>query len=205
VALATGKQFNGSQCATRYQQLVDVKPKQVPWTDEEDDLLCRAVAKLGTSSFAAIAKLVGSRNRDQCRDHWQNQLDPMLSRGDWSPEEDRCLLQAVVSLTESDGSVRWREVSLTLDAKRPPFAVCAPIFIVVVSTNGSISSVVAVIQLLLEICPSKLLQRHQRSDLLGDKMEQALKILVPYNKLVNNESGWVICTTAAPRVIENHW
>lgn len=43
-------------------------------------------------SWAAIAKDMDSRTGKQCRERWQNHLQPDLKKGTWTEEEDRLVI-----------------------------------------------------------------------------------------------------------------
>ncbi|OHT09032.1 r2r3-MYB transcription factor [Tritrichomonas foetus] len=76
--------------------LVNSKCKQAKkskWTNEEDELLRDAVHEHGEHSWKTIATMVPGRNSKQCRERWTAQLNPCLTREEWSSEEDCVLLQ----------------------------------------------------------------------------------------------------------------
>ena len=66
--------------------------KKSKWTPEEDDMLRSSVNIHGTKNWTAVSTLVPGRNPKQCRERWTAQLDPALTRDDWTPQEDATLL-----------------------------------------------------------------------------------------------------------------
>ncbi len=120
VALATSPTVSGVQCATRYSQLTDERVyASGPWTPAEDDLLRRAVARCGETSFYAVSQFVRTRSRQQCRDRWENGLpSQIVNSEEWAPEEDERLLQVCKILQDEHGEVEWISASLMLGGKR---------------------------------------------------------------------------------------
>ena len=47
------------------------------------------------------------RSNEQCRDRWNERLDPKINRDAWAEEEDRLLTDAVKELGEG----KWKAVS----------------------------------------------------------------------------------------------
>jgi hypothetical protein len=90
------------------------------WTLEEDAKLTSAVTntskkKCGKdykTNWAAVAALVPSRSRIQCRHRWHDVLDPSIGRasgraGKWTEDEDSKLKNAVQTLGDKD----WVSIS----------------------------------------------------------------------------------------------
>ncbi|KAL7626001.1 hypothetical protein AAE478_002770 [Parahypoxylon ruwenzoriense] len=73
------------------------QPKHIKtgtWFPAEDARLREAVAKHGTR-WVAVAGEVGTRNGDQCAKRWNENLNPELDHGPWTPEEEKLLLNLV--------------------------------------------------------------------------------------------------------------
>lgn len=66
-----------------------------------------------------VASVIPRRNNEQCRDRWGERLNPNISKGKWSAEEDARLLSAV----EEFGVKRWKEVSERVGSGRRDNAV----------------------------------------------------------------------------------
>ena len=69
------------------------KSKKVPikkgqWSAQEDKLLEQWVKNNGPRNWEACGRFIQGRKGKQCREHWNNCLNPELIKGDWTPEED---------------------------------------------------------------------------------------------------------------------
>jgi len=73
------------------------------WTKEEDEELLNAVNIYGTKNWKLVAKAVFGRNQVQCLHRWTKILQPGLTKGPWSIEEDRKLMQWV----KKEGPNKW--------------------------------------------------------------------------------------------------
>lgn len=82
-------------------------PKRKQWTPSEDALLEEAVRKLGPSKWTKIAECVPHRETVQCMQRWKHALDPALTKGPWSTEEDRLLKEAM----QESGHQNWSEIA----------------------------------------------------------------------------------------------
>jgi hypothetical protein len=66
---------------------------KIKFTTAEDGLLRDLVQRYGAGEWRTISAYLGSRNPRQCRERWQNYLDPRVSDPrEWDPEEDARLL-----------------------------------------------------------------------------------------------------------------
>jgi hypothetical protein len=82
------------------------------WTSEEDLILEQAVAELGVDNWRSVAARLSERNSKQCRERWMGHMDPELSKGDWTPEEDIVLL----SKQEAMGN-QWAQIKTFLPGR----------------------------------------------------------------------------------------
>lgn len=48
--------------------------------------------------WSVVASRLPGRIGKQCRERWFNHLDPSIKKGEWSPEEDRIVFGAQVSI-----------------------------------------------------------------------------------------------------------
>jgi hypothetical protein len=83
------------------------------WSPAEDAQLQAAVEAYGSHAWVDVAALVPGRNNEQCRDRWQDKLNPTLVKGKWTEEEDQALVSAVERL-----GTAWKEVSLRVGTGR---------------------------------------------------------------------------------------
>lgn len=75
------------------------------WSSEEDSLLNSAVDEYGPKQWTKVAERVGTRNATQCRQRWVKVLDPAISKGKWTREEDTLLVTLVAQKFKSWGDV----------------------------------------------------------------------------------------------------
>lgn len=81
-----------------------------PWSEDEDQQVIQLVGVYGPRRWSEIATHIPGRVGKQCRERWQNHLDPSVSKAAWSPEEEAKLLR----LHNAIGN-KWVEI-----AKRMP-------------------------------------------------------------------------------------
>lgn len=63
------------------------------FTLEEDQKLIELATKSTSRNWNMIAQQLGTRNARQCRERWNNYLNPNLRNDPWTEEEDRLLLE----------------------------------------------------------------------------------------------------------------
>ena len=83
------------------------------WTEEEDDLLRKAVADFGGKSWKKIAMRLTGRTDVQCLHRWQKVLKPGLIKGPWTPEEDA----KVIRLVQLHGNKKWSFIARQLKGR----------------------------------------------------------------------------------------
>lgn len=66
------------------------------FTPEEDEKLSRIIAQYGPKKWDKVASFMPGRTGRQCRDRFHNYLNPSLTNGPWTREEDRILEQKVL-------------------------------------------------------------------------------------------------------------
>ncbi|AWU73872.1 hypothetical protein CAS74_001675 [Pichia kudriavzevii] len=62
------------------------------WTNVEDEILKAAIAKYGLNQWSRVSSLLTRKNAKQCKLRWNEWLDPRIKKLDWSPDEDKQLL-----------------------------------------------------------------------------------------------------------------
>jgi hypothetical protein len=82
-----------------------------PWSPYEDTRLTAAVCRFGLDNWGSVASFVGgNRTRAQCSQRWVRGLDPRISKGQWSPEDEEQLIQFV----RTRGSHTWSQISAAM-------------------------------------------------------------------------------------------
>jgi hypothetical protein len=68
-------------------------PPKCEFTPQEDALLIESVHTHGSSDWSLIASLLPGRNLRQCRERWNNYVNPALTHQEWTQSEDAFLLE----------------------------------------------------------------------------------------------------------------
>ena len=89
---------DATKCAQRWRKALRPELAYVvkgKWHSKEDEKLCALVAKLGSDGLwnKISEAFCFTRSPKQCRERWQNFLDPSLNTSSWMPDEDDLLLK----------------------------------------------------------------------------------------------------------------
>ncbi|TCD71353.1 hypothetical protein EIP91_011124 [Steccherinum ochraceum] len=112
VARMVSDDATASQCQNRYMRTLDPLLKKGAWTEQEDLQLRRAVEVFG-HAWSDVCTFVAGRTSDQCRDRWQDFLNPTVTRTKWTEAEDQALYNAI----EQVGEGKWKEVSRLMNGR----------------------------------------------------------------------------------------
>ena len=82
------------------------KPQKSKFTTEDDILLTRLVLTSSVVDWSLIASKMHNRNARQCRERWQNYLDPKLVQNEWTEYEDALIIQKQKEL-----GPRWNAIA----------------------------------------------------------------------------------------------
>lgn len=118
VARVVSPDATAQQCQNRYQRSLDPTLKRGSWSPAEDAKLHLAVSAYG-NSWVDVASMMEGRSNEQCRDRWNERLNPKINRGAWTEEEDRLLIGAVEELGEG----KWKAVGEKMGNGRKDSAV----------------------------------------------------------------------------------
>lgn len=102
----------GAQCNARWQKVLRPQTIKGAWTPEEDQRMLELVRIMGPKRWSAISQRFPGRIGKQCRERWNNHLDPMLSKAPWSAQEDRIIIE-----TQSVHGNKWAEMSRLLSGR----------------------------------------------------------------------------------------
>ncbi|KAJ0249546.1 SANT/Myb domain-containing protein [Hirschfeldia incana] len=84
------------------------------WTTEEDETLREAVHRFKAKSWKKVAELLPDRTEVQCMHRWQKVLDPNLTKGPWTQQED----EIIIELVKRDGPpMKWSLISQSLPGR----------------------------------------------------------------------------------------
>jgi Myb-like DNA-binding domain len=83
------------------------------WSEDEDDLLRKAVKEFGGKNWKKIANRLKGRTDVQCLHRWQKVLRPGLIKGPWTPEED----DTVTRLVQVHGTKKWSMIARQLNGR----------------------------------------------------------------------------------------
>ncbi|KAI8927776.1 hypothetical protein BC831DRAFT_451031 [Entophlyctis helioformis] len=95
------------QCLHRWRFTIAPGKVKGRWSKEEDESLLRAVSQCGRGNWSMVARLVPTRTDMQCRERYENCLNPELNIGPFTPEET----QRLKELVAAHGSSKWSLIS----------------------------------------------------------------------------------------------
>jgi len=102
------KTIKNQAFAPQEQRTYGVRTRSRPWSNDEDEKLKTAVEENGPNNWGAVASYVGNgRTRSQCSQRWNRVINPKISKANWTPEEEKKLLESV----ESYGVKAWTRVA----------------------------------------------------------------------------------------------
>lgn len=107
---------SGPQCSQHWHRTMSPKRRLGPWTQEEDDTLRGLVHGDGEGPWPPISdqmrKMGFQRTTKQCRERWQNHLQPSLRCGPFSPAEDKAILKVFAECGKWDWKRMKQEPAL---------------------------------------------------------------------------------------------
>ncbi|CAD8179026.1 unnamed protein product [Paramecium octaurelia] len=116
------------QCKIKWNDLLKLSLQQIPWTQDQDEYLIQLINQSKDqgmqNKWCIIANLLNAQFKEsprtgkQCRERWNNHLNPDINRHSWSLEEDIELLELVKKKQR-----KWALISKILKSKRSENAV----------------------------------------------------------------------------------
>ncbi|KAI8850267.1 Homeodomain-like protein [Chytridium lagenaria] len=103
------------QCLHRWRQTVKPGIKRGRWNRNEDQLLLNAVRRHGRGNWSIISNDIPDRTGVQCRERFENVLNPELRKEEFSEDE----LQKLMLLIQEHGLGAWSAIARSMDARTP--------------------------------------------------------------------------------------
>lgn len=100
------------QCLHRYTKILKPGLKKGPWTIEEDKKLLEWVKMEGPRKWSQCSDFITGRSGKQIRERWANTLNPSVTKGNWTEEEDAVIFKSFAIL----GS-KWAQIALHLPGR----------------------------------------------------------------------------------------
>ena len=85
--------MNGAFSRFQPHQFARRGQRKLKFTSEDDKRLAKYVAMVGDNDWSKIASLMGDRNGRQCRERWNNYVNPNLRTDPWTQEEIQLLFK----------------------------------------------------------------------------------------------------------------
>jgi pre-mRNA-splicing factor CDC5/CEF1 len=76
------------------------------WKNTEDEILKAAVMKYGLNQWSRISSLLVRKSAKQCKERWNEWLDPSIKKTEWTKDEEEKLLQLAKSFP-----CQWRTIA----------------------------------------------------------------------------------------------
>lgn len=106
MAIHVSEDATSNQCSARYLRSLDPSIKRGPWLTDEDARLKVAVEAYGYS-WIEVASTMPGRTNEQCRERWNEVLNPSTTKDSWTEAEDQALLDAVNTMGN-----KWKAISV---------------------------------------------------------------------------------------------
>ncbi|EAY09222.1 Myb-like DNA-binding domain containing protein [Trichomonas vaginalis G3] len=84
----------------------------VKFSEEEDRKLIQIVQTMGTNDWKKIAAHLKTRNARQCRERWNNYINPDLNESEWTVDEDELLIKL-----QKEYGTAWNKIAKYFDKR----------------------------------------------------------------------------------------
>jgi hypothetical protein len=108
-------QFGGrspAQLETRWRKVLNPALTLGAFSADEDAVISHFAQTRDQRSWNEITQILPLRTGKQCRDHWENKLNPALNKSEWTPEEDQLLMELHQTL-----GPQWGEIAKFLNGR----------------------------------------------------------------------------------------
>jgi hypothetical protein len=76
---------------------VKIKPGKAKWVPDEDEMLKKAVLLHEGKNWKQIASYIPGKTEVQCLHRWTKVLNPNVTKGPWTNEEDNRVLHSIMA------------------------------------------------------------------------------------------------------------
>jgi hypothetical protein len=97
----------GQQCFDRWEFALNPAVKRGKFSAEEDANLIAGQGEYGNRWVEMVTALMPGRTGPQCRQRWENTLNPTIKNGPWTPEEDAALTKGYTQY----GKNQWLKIA----------------------------------------------------------------------------------------------
>jgi hypothetical protein len=98
---------------TRTRHRNNISTKAQKWTTEEDNLLTTFVKGKDKVNWNEIAKNFSGKSAQQALERWTKVLDPTLTKGSWTRQED----ETITNFVKANGTKSWTKLAELLPGR----------------------------------------------------------------------------------------
>jgi hypothetical protein len=95
--------FNVPICQSKSPSKLKIKNN---FTSEEDRILSQLVNHFGPQNWKIISEQIGTRNPRQCRERWNNYVNPEIRKDPFTSEEDE-----IIQLKVAEFGLKWHKIA----------------------------------------------------------------------------------------------
>lgn len=103
---------SATQIAARWEKCINPNLTKGPFSADEDQIIRKFVEEHGVHSWPKVTAVLPNRTAKQCRERWFNNLDPVVTKGPWTPEEDQMIFDAYLKY-----GPKWSTIARTIPGR----------------------------------------------------------------------------------------